>query len=72
MGYATEAARAIVRFGFEELGLHRIAAWTVADNAASIRVLEKLGMKAEGRLRDKECYKGRYWDVVMFGMVKGE
>jgi RimJ/RimL family protein N-acetyltransferase len=68
-GYATEAAQEIVRFGFEELGLHRIAAWTVADNVASARVLEKIGMTLEGRLRDKECYKGRYWDVLMYGMV---
>jgi RimJ/RimL family protein N-acetyltransferase len=69
-GYATEAARAIVRFGFEELGLHRIGAWCVADNVASARVLEKVGMTLEGRLRDKEHYKGRYWDVLMYGMVR--
>jgi RimJ/RimL family protein N-acetyltransferase len=71
-GYATEAAREIVRFGFEELGLHRISAWTVAENVASARVLEKVGMTLEGRLRDKEHYKGRYWDVLMYAMVKGE
>ena len=69
-GYATEAAREIVRFGFETLGLHRIGAWCVADNTASARVLEKLGMTLEGRLRDKEHYKGRYWDVLMYGMVR--
>lgn len=69
-GYATEAARAIVRFGFEELGLHRIAAWTVADNTGSARVLQKLGMTLEGRLRDRERYKGRYWDVLMYAMLK--
>jgi RimJ/RimL family protein N-acetyltransferase len=69
-GYATEAAREIVRFGFEELGLHRIAAWTVADNTASARVLETVGMTLEGRLRDKEHYKGRYWDVLMYGMIR--
>lgn len=69
-GYATEAARAIVRFGFEELGLHRIGAWTVADNTASARVLEKVGMTVEGRLRDYQRFKGRYWDVVMYGMIR--
>jgi RimJ/RimL family protein N-acetyltransferase len=69
-GYATEAAREIVRFGFAELGLHRITAWTVADNAASARVLEKLGMRLEGLLRDKEHYKGRYWDVLMYAMLR--
>ncbi|MBP6786271.1 MAG: GNAT family N-acetyltransferase [Candidatus Promineofilum sp.] len=69
-GYATEAVQTIVRFGFEELGLHRIAAWTVADNTASARVLEKVGLTLEGRLVDKEHYKGRYWDVLMYGMVR--
>ncbi|CUS06195.1 GCN5-related N-acetyltransferase [Candidatus Promineifilum breve] len=69
-GYATEAARAIVRFGFETLGLHRISADTVADNTASARVLQKLGLTLEGRLRDKLYYKGRYWDVVLFGMIR--
>jgi [ribosomal protein S5]-alanine N-acetyltransferase len=68
-GYATEAVRAILRFGFEELGLHRITAWTVADNAASARVLAKVGFALEGRLRDRESFKGRYWDVLVFGML---
>ncbi|MFQ6020265.1 MAG: GNAT family N-acetyltransferase, partial [Dehalococcoidia bacterium] len=50
-GYATEAALAIVDFGFRELGLHRISSWCIADNAASARVLEKVGLRLEGRLR---------------------
>jgi len=43
-GYATEAAKAVVRFGFEQLQLHRIEAGVATENNASIRVLEKLGM----------------------------
>jgi ribosomal-protein-alanine N-acetyltransferase len=64
-GYATEAAQAIMRFGFEELRLHRIWSWCAADNVASARVLVKVGVRLEGRLwlegrlRDKEHYKGR-------------
>jgi len=57
-GYATEAARAIVAFGFDTLGLHRIAATCVADNAASAHVLEKIGFRREGRLREVARYKG--------------
>ncbi len=68
-GYATEAVAAIIRFGFEELGVHRISAWLVADNVASARVLEKNGLRPEGRLRDKERYKGRYWDVLMYARL---
>jgi RimJ/RimL family protein N-acetyltransferase len=43
-GYATEAADALLAFGFRELGLHRIWAWCIAENTASARVLEKIGM----------------------------
>ena len=71
-GYATEAVRELLRFGFQQLGLHRIAAWTVADNVASARVLEKAGLTLEGRLVDKEQYKERYWDVLLYGIVGPE
>ena len=71
-GYATEAARVIVRFGFVELGVHRIWAWCIADNVASARMLERLGLKLEGRLRDKEYFKGRWWDTLMYGILKDE
>ena len=71
-GYATEAARAIVHFGFTELKLHRITAWCVADNAASARVLEKLGLMLEGRLREKEYFKDRWWDTLLYAILKDE
>jgi ribosomal-protein-alanine N-acetyltransferase len=71
-GYATEAARAIVHFGFAELGLHRIWSRCIADNVASARVLEKLGMRLEGRLREHEYFKGRWWDVLLFAILDYE
>lgn len=71
-GYATEAALAIVAFGFGELKLHRLWSWCVADNVGSARVLEKLGMRLEGRLREKEWYKGRWWDWLIYGMLEQE
>ncbi len=43
-GYATEAARAVVRFGFEELALGEILSWTIPTNAPSRRVMERIGM----------------------------
>ena len=46
-GLATEAARAVLKYGFETLGFQRIIATVQAPNSASIRVVEKLGMKAE-------------------------
>lgn len=67
-GYATQAARAVVAFGFTELHVHRISSWCVADNAGSARVLEKAGMRPEGRLRDK----GRWWDRLIFAVLDDE
>ena len=69
LGYATVAARAMVRLGFQELGLHRIWSHTVAENLASRRVMEKLGMCCEGRLRENERFKGRWWDTVIYGIL---
>jgi ribosomal-protein-alanine N-acetyltransferase len=71
-GYATEAARGIVRFGFEELGLHRIWSWCVAENVGSARVLEKVGMRQEGYQREKEYYRGRWWDQRLFAILDHE
>ncbi|HZO90922.1 MAG TPA: GNAT family protein [Chthonomonadaceae bacterium] len=71
-GYATEVAREIVRFGFEELGLHRIWSWCVAENVGSARVLEKVGMRPEGYLREKEYYRNRWWDHRLFAILDHE
>jgi RimJ/RimL family protein N-acetyltransferase len=50
-GYATEAATALVRYGFQHFGIHRIVAHCNPENVASWRVLEKIGMRREGYLR---------------------
>ncbi len=71
-GYATEAARELLRFGFEELVLHRVAAWCIAENTASAHVLEKLGLQREGRLREREWMKGRWWDVLLYAILDRE
>ncbi len=71
-GYATEAALAIVDFGFRELGLHRVSSWCIADNAASARVLERVGLRPEGRLRENEHFKGRWWDTLLYGLLESE
>jgi ribosomal-protein-alanine N-acetyltransferase len=71
-GYATEAARAIVRFGFTELRLQRIWSWCIAKNVGSARVLEKAGMRLEGRLREKEYFKGRWWGTLLYAILEQE
>ena len=71
-GYATEAARAVMRFGFEQLGLHRIWAQCNADNRASVRVLEKLGMRCEAHFREHDFFKGRWWGSFVFAILQRE
>ena len=71
-GYATEAARAVLRFGFEDLGLNKIYAGYFARNEASGNVMRKLGMRHEGTLRQHHCKWGEYVDVVMYGILAGE
>jgi RimJ/RimL family protein N-acetyltransferase len=60
-GYASEAARALLAFGFEVMGLHRIYARCDARNGASARVMKRLGMSEEAHFREHMQVKGR-WD----------
>ena len=71
-GYATEAATAVAEFGFTQLRLHRIWANAIAENSASQRVLEKLGMKYEGKLRENQWLKNRWWDTLLYGLLESE
>lgn len=71
-GYATEAARALLHFGFRDLKLHRISASLVGENTRSARVLERLGMTLEGRLRENEYFKGRWWDTLVYAILEDE
>jgi [ribosomal protein S5]-alanine N-acetyltransferase len=63
-GYATEASRAMVDVGFRALRLHRIEARAFARNRASIRVLEKAGLRPEGRFRERVWFGHRWLDMV--------
>ncbi|TDB75213.1 GNAT family N-acetyltransferase [Micromonospora sp. KC723] len=71
-GYATDAARTIVNFGFEELKLHRITAAIGPDNAASIAVAKRLGMQYEGRLRDHVFTNGAWRDSLLYSILGQE
>jgi ribosomal-protein-alanine N-acetyltransferase len=71
-GYATEAARAVVAFGFETLGLHRIYAHHFAGNDPSGRVLLKIGMKYEGKFREHVRKWDRFIDVENYGVLESE
>ncbi len=71
-GVATEAAGAVLDAGFGALRLRRIWATCDARNLASARVLTKLGMRLEGRLRQDQCVKGFWRDTLMFGRLQSE
>jgi len=71
-GYGTEAAAALVGYGFEALGLHRVHAGHFAGNEASGRVLQKLGMKREGLLREHLLKDGAFVDIVVYGILARE
>jgi RimJ/RimL family protein N-acetyltransferase len=71
-GYATEAARGALAFGFQMLGLHRIFAHHFAGNTASQRVLEKIGMRHEGRFRQHIRKWDKYIDVENYGLLAEE
>lgn len=71
-GYATEAAKAMVRYGFETLKLHRITATHAKQNAASGRILVKLGMRHEGCLREHVSKWGEFLDLESYGILRRE
>jgi RimJ/RimL family protein N-acetyltransferase len=71
-GYATETAKALVRFGFEKHMLHRIFATCVPLNKASARVMEKVGLKYEGRLREQRWVKGEWRDSLVYSILEQE
>ena len=71
-GYATEAAGAMVIFGFKDLNLDRIWATCLSENTASARVLEKLGLRQEGHLRHNRWFKKQWWDTLLYGLLKQE
>ncbi len=69
-GYATEATRAVVRYGFEALGLNRIYAHHMTKNPASGRVLEKAGLRPEGLFRQAIRKWDKFEDVVVYAILR--
>ena len=71
-GYAAEAATAMLRLGFDDLGFHRITAVCIEENVASARLLTRLGMRQEGRLVDNVLFKGAWATQLVFAMLEDE
>lgn len=71
-GYMTEALKAVLRYSFEELAIHRIEAQHETENPASGAVMRKCGMRHEGTLRSRLFNKGRYVDVELYSILREE
>jgi RimJ/RimL family protein N-acetyltransferase len=71
-GYCTEAAKEVVRYGFENLELNRIQARTMVNNLASARVMEKIGMRREGILRQLHYRFGSFEDYAVSSILLEE
>ena len=69
-GYATEAARALLQWAFDTLAMNRVQAETDTRNAASARVLEKLGFLREGTLREDCVVNGEVSDSWVYGLLR--
>jgi RimJ/RimL family protein N-acetyltransferase len=71
-GYATEAGRALLAYGFEELRLHRIIGGLEARNTASATVMERLGMRKEAHLIENEYIKGEWQSEITYALLDRE
>ena len=71
-GFATEFAARLLAYGFEDLALHRICAEVALENAACLRVMDKIGMVREGIARDCIWAQGRWWTEAQYAMLGSE
>jgi ribosomal-protein-alanine N-acetyltransferase len=71
-GYMREALRAMLAYGFEAMHLNRIEALVMPGNEPSARVLRKLGFREEGLLREFVFFKGRFYDMRFFALLRSE
>jgi RimJ/RimL family protein N-acetyltransferase len=71
-GVGTEAARLVLKYAFEDLGMHKVVSRVLAFNKASIRMNEKAGYVREAYLKDELFIDGKYEDLVLFGAINGQ
>lgn len=71
-GYATEAARRALDFAFRDLNAHRVIAFCNADNAASARVMQKLGMRHEATMLQTRLLRGQWCDELLYAVLESE
>lgn len=71
-GFATEATKAVIQFGFNKMNLHKVQICHKSINIPSKKVIEKCGLVYEGALRDFFYMDGQYVDRLYYSILKGE
>lgn len=71
-GIGTQMVRAVLRIGFDELGLHRIELLVFAFNRPAIACYEKVGFVREGQLRHARWHGGQFWDLLLYSLLESE
>lgn len=71
-GYASEAARRVMDFAFNELDAHRVIAFCDVENRASERVMQKLGMRHEATMRQTRLLRGQWRDELLYAVLESE
>lgn len=71
-GYATEAARAVLDYGFKQLGIHRVIATCQPKNVGSYKVMEHLGMRREGFFKECIPVNDQWWDEYYYAILAKE
>ena len=69
-GYGSDALDLLLRFGFNDLNLHRLSTWTSSDNLPFIHLAEKAGFEIEARRRESVFHNGSYWDMINLGLLR--
>lgn len=71
-GIGTKALKTAIKFAFEKMNLHRLEAEVIEFNLPSKKLVEKLGFKLEGTLREAKYSDGKYWDIYRYGLLRTE
>jgi [ribosomal protein S5]-alanine N-acetyltransferase len=71
-GYAYEACRSLLDFGFSSLPIHRVYAETISENSRARTLAERLGMRLEAVMKHTRYFKGRWWDSVIYAVLEDE
>lgn len=69
-GYAREALALLLKYAFDEMNLNRVYLKVYEDNVRAIALYERMGFTREGRLRQEMYREGRYWDIVLMGLLR--